>query len=528
MIRGLQRCALVGAVLVAAAGCGGGSESVSVCSPGSSICFVYSEFVLVCLEDGSAWEAQPCPDGTLCFEGSCQAGECVPGTTVCRDEGVATCLDDGSGWADVEPCEGTQRCSEGECRDIVCEAGDQRCSDEGRVERCHATGTSWEELMECPEGTSCFEGGVCLPDDCTPGQTECGPTTLYTCTDAGVWEGQPCPEEQPCIFGRCVECVSAGSCGEGEVCQDGACTITAPEIVTLELPPATAGAPYEAVLEVEGGLPPYTWTVLDGVLPDGLALSPDGRITGTPVEAGASLFTAQVTDAASVSDTQEYELQVFAEGPVRITTTALPAADHGFPYEFALGAAGGALPYAWQLLAGALPTGLRLGSNGTITGVPEEIGSFPLTLRVLDGSTPPGYDQRDLELEVRVSPLEIYGDTEYDLLLLKVIMLPVLVPYIPYSTNLQARGGIEPYSWSIEDPPRGLSWLISSWGIPDGMSLGERGRLSGWVTDVSDAQVIAIPFGPELAGYFFYGRVADSQESPDADEAIFCIPTVAF
>jgi hypothetical protein len=402
-----------------------------------------------------------------------------------------------------------------------------RCGDDGRVERCHATGTAWEAFAECADGTACVEGGVCLASDCSPGQTECGPTTLYECTEAGAWEGTPCPDDHPCIFGRCVDCVGDATCGEGEVCLDGVCTATVPEITTDELPAGTVGVPYDAALEVAGGLPPHAWSVLEGELPGGLALSPDGRITGTPSEAATRVLTVQVTDAASVSDTREYELQVFAEGPVHITTTALPAADHGFPYDFALGAAGGALPYAWQLLDGSLPEGLSLLSDGTITGVPAEIGTFPLTLRVIDGSTPPGTDQRDLELEVRVSPLEIYGDTEYDLLLLKVVMLPVLVPYIPYSTDLRARGGIEPYTWSIEEPPRGLSWLISSWGVPEGMSLGERGRLSGWVMDVSDAQVISIPFGPELAGYFFYGRVVDSQDPADSDEAIFCIPTVA-
>lgn len=519
---------LVGALLAPwVVGCGTGSNDDSVCEPESSICFVYSEFVLVCREDGSGWDADPCPVGTLCFEGSCQDLECVPGSVECRDDGVVTCLDDGTGWSEAAPCEPTESCIDGECSEDICEPGEQRCSDEGDLEHCNSTGTQWETLAPCPAGTSCVDDEVCLPDGCTSGQTECGPTTLYTCNDEGSWEGVACPPDQPCIFGRCVECVSDSSCADGMVCEDGACTASAPEITTTELPAATVGVGYEAHLEVRGGLGPYGWDVMVGALPPGLELLSDGRFTGTPTEAGVVELTIEVTDALGAADDRDFELQVFAEGPVRITTTELPPADHGLPYEFALGATGGMLPYAWQLLEGALPLGLTLGSDGTIAGVPDEIGTFPLTLRVLDGSTPPGYDVVDLVLEVRVSPLEIYGGTEYDLLLLKVIILPILVPIIPYSTDLEARGGIEPYSWTIEEPPRGLSWLISEWGIPDGMTLGERGRLAGWVTDVSDAQTIAIPFGPTLAGYFFYGRVTDSQESPDSDEAIFCIPTVA-
>jgi len=527
MKRALITCISAALVVGALSSCGTGSSDDSVCSPGSSICFVYSEFVLVCRDDGSAWDAEPCPEGSLCFEGSCQELECVPGATECRDEGVATCVEDGTGWSDPVAWEPPEVCIDGDCLEGICTPGELRCSEDGDIERCDASGTDWETHAACPEGMTCVDDEVCLPDGCESGQTECGPTTLYTCDESGEWVGEPCPPDQPCIFGRCVECVSDSSCEEGMVCEDGVCTASAPEITTTELPPATVGAPYEVLLEVEGGLGPYSWGVVVGTLPAGLEIMPDGRIIGTPTEAGSADFTVQVTDAPGAADDQDLELQVFAEGPVRITTTELPIADHGLPYEFTLGATGGVHPYAWQLLEGALPVGLSLGSDGTISGVPDEIGTFPITLRVLDGSTPPGYDAAELELEVRVSPLEIYGGTEYDLLLLKVIILPILVPIIPYSTDLQARGGIEPYAWSIEDPPTGLTWLISEWGIPDGMTLGERGRLAGWVTDVSDAQRISIPFGPELAGYFFYGRVVDSQESPDSDEAIFCIPTVA-
>ncbi len=519
--------ALAGVMSALALGGCGTQQSNDVCEPGYSICFVYSEFVLVCRDDGSGWDAVACPEDTLCYEGICQDLTCVPGDAECRDEGVVTCRDDGTGWTEPEPCDEGQRCAEGECREVICQPGELRCDDEGRVERCVAAGTEWEIFQVCPEGTTCFEGGVCLSETCDPGQTECGQNTLYTCNEAGEWESHPCPDDQPCIFGRCVECVSDAGCAEGQVCEDGVCLSAELEIATEALPPGTVGAPYEAALEAAGGLRPYAWAVIDGALPPGLAFSPEGRLSGVPETAAVTPLTIQVTDSEGAMDSRDYELQVFAEGPVHITTEALPPADHGIDYEFDLGAAGGVRPYAWQILEGGLPAGLRLTSDGTITGVPDEIGSFPMVLRVIDGSTPPGTDTRELALEVRVSPLEIYGDTEYDLLLLKVVILPMLVPYIPYSTNLQARGGIEPYTWSIEEPPRGISWLISEWGLPDDMSLGERGRISGWVTDVSDAQTISIPFGPELAGYFFYGRVVDSQEPSDEDEAIFCIPTVA-
>jgi len=54
---------------------------------------------------------------------------------------------------------------------------------------------------------------------------------------------------------------------------------------------------YDQNLSASGGTSPYTWTITDGSLPDGLTLSAGGEITGTPISAGTSQFVAQVTDA---------------------------------------------------------------------------------------------------------------------------------------------------------------------------------------------------------------------------------------
>src|SRR4029077_15216326 len=45
-----------------------------------------------------------------------------------------------------------------------------------------------------------------------------------------------------------------------------------------------------------GGAPPYTWSIVAGSLPPGLALSPAGAISGTS-PGPSSGFTVQVTDA---------------------------------------------------------------------------------------------------------------------------------------------------------------------------------------------------------------------------------------
>lgn len=75
---------------------------------------------------------------------------------------------------------------------------------------------------------------------------------------------------------------------------------TALAITTVSLPSGTVGTEYSATLTADGGEGPYTWSVTDGALPDGLTLAPGGAITGTPTAEGESSVTVRVADANSL------------------------------------------------------------------------------------------------------------------------------------------------------------------------------------------------------------------------------------
>lgn len=70
-------------------------------------------------------------------------------------------------------------------------------------------------------------------------------------------------------------------------------------VSTGSLTDGTVGAAYSQTLVATGGTTPYTWAVTAGALPAGLSLSTDGVISGTPIAAGGSSFTAGVTDSAA-------------------------------------------------------------------------------------------------------------------------------------------------------------------------------------------------------------------------------------
>lgn len=50
----------------------------------------------------------------------------------------------------------------------------------------------------------------------------------------------------------------------------------------------------------------------------------------------------------------------------------------------ALSATGGVQPYTWSVVSGALPGGLSIGSDGTVSGTPTSAGTFGFTIRAAD------------------------------------------------------------------------------------------------------------------------------------------------
>jgi hypothetical protein len=80
----------------------------------------------------------------------------------------------------------------------------------------------------------------------------------------------------------------------------------------VTLPHASLGRPYARAIRAEGGLPPYEFELVQGNLPAGLMLDVNGRILGTPDEAGSARFRVRVIDAAGDFASQAYRLTVFA------------------------------------------------------------------------------------------------------------------------------------------------------------------------------------------------------------------------
>jgi uncharacterized repeat protein (TIGR03803 family) len=161
------------------------------------------------------------------------------------------------------------------------------------------------------------------------------------------------------------------------------------KITTASLPNGIVGTAYSTTLTASGGTTPYSWTLVSGALPAGLSLSVGGTISGTPTSAGPSNFTVQVTDSSNPVQqaSKAFDPSIFSK--LAITGTINPNATDGVFYSSTDQASGGVPPYTWSVVAGALPPGLTLGAvTGTISGTPNQDGTYNFTLKVVDSGVP--------------------------------------------------------------------------------------------------------------------------------------------
>ena len=170
-------------------------------------------------------------------------------------------------------------------------------------------------------------------------------------------------------------------------------------LVTNTIPQgASVGVPYTTTLQAAlvtdaSNMQPIapetlTWSVIGGTLPPGLALA-NGVISGTPTTEGTYQFQVQAALDASRKHSQTYSLTV--RQPLKVTaakplaTAPLPTAwEVDLAFSAKLTPSGGSGTYTVALGAGALPTGLTLGPDGTISGTPSAAGIFRATVRFTD------------------------------------------------------------------------------------------------------------------------------------------------
>ncbi|WP_370680967.1 putative Ig domain-containing protein [Comamonas sp. GB3 AK4-5] len=117
----------------------------------------------------------------------------------------------------------------------------------------------------------------------------------------------------------------------------------------------------------------------------GVALVSGTSISYTPTAgySGPDDFSYTASNAGGTSAAAKVTIQVTAS-TLAIAPSTLAAATEGRPYSQGLTASQGTAPYTYTIIGGALPGGLVLGSDGSLSGTPTVNGTFSFTLQVAD------------------------------------------------------------------------------------------------------------------------------------------------
>lgn len=133
-----------------------------------------------------------------------------------------------------------------------------------------------------------------------------------TLSIGGLISGTP---TNPGTFPFTITCADVNG-NEGQ--QDYVIVINPADCPLITLQPApplsigTVGVPYSRNLTATGGEEPYTFSLISGFLPDGLALSSGGLISGIPTLPGAFPFSVTATDDNGCTGLQVYTIVITA------------------------------------------------------------------------------------------------------------------------------------------------------------------------------------------------------------------------
>lgn len=262
---------------------------------------------------------------------------------------------------------------------------------------------------------------------------------------------------------------SSGGAGPYAGSASFAITIGAPTITVnpTTMPNFQIGASGARTVTASGGVGPYTFAVTAGALPAGVSLAADGQITGTPTSAGAFNFTITATDSTTGSGpytgSRAYSVNVTSPA-LTMTPSSLTGMSVGSPFTASITAGGGTAPFSYFMYGGtALPPGLSLASDGTITGTPTAGGAFSFTIAATDSSTGTG------------APFTVARAYNVTVGAPVVTLAPTTLVDgrmgTAYDADLTASGGTAPYVYSV-----------TAGALPAGITLSTAGELSGTPT----------------------------------------------
>lgn len=237
--------------------------------------------------------------------------------------------------------------------------------------------------------------------------------------------------------------------------------------ISCNTPPiGIQGVVYNHTFSASGGSVPYTYAITAGSLPIGITLDvATGTITGTPLFADIYDFTVQVTDDDASTATVACRIVINAESGLAIHCLNPPNGEVGTPYGHQIGADEGSEPYIFEIIAGTLPTGMFMHTDGFIQGTPTIEGNYSFTVRVRD------YYNATAQVQCSIS----------------------VFPGAVLACNNPPRGKVGvAYHHQIQ-VPTGFTVHISAGSLPAGLTMSTSGLITGTPTTAGTFNFTILP-----------------------------------
>ena len=253
------------------------------------------------------------------------------------------------------------------------------------------------------------------------------------------------------------------------------------DVTPTSLTNGTAGTLYSQSFTADGGNGAYTYSLSAGSLPAGMNFdAATATISGTPTASGTFNFTITAMDETTPagSGSRTYTL-VLAPPTITVAPTTLTDGAVTAAYIESITASGGIGTYTYDVTAGALPAGLTLASDGTLSGTPTASGTFNFTVTATDQTTPAATGSQSYTLII-IPPT----------ITLNPLLLPDGAVTATYNEPVTASGGVGTYTYDV-----------TAGGLPTGLTLSTGGVLSGT---------------PTASGTFNFTITATDQTTPAA------------
>ena len=218
-------------------------------------------------------------------------------------------------------------------------------------------------------------------------------------------------------------------------------------------------------LSANNGSGTYTWSLISGTLPPGMALRTDvpsffgsnqqAGLIGVATTPGNYSFTLNVASGGT-SQTQAFTIRFSG---LDLQDAAPADAYFNVPYTYTFTPIANAGPVSFAVNTnstnGSMPPGLTLSSAGVLSGTPTTPGTYTIAMNINDGT-----------------------DTQYEQFTLYIYKVQITSPAIlpngtqgsSYSTTITSGGGTAPYTYT------------SSGNLPAGLTLSTAGVVSGTIT----------------------------------------------